>query len=535
MKLYNKIGKLLVPAALMITTIFSSCEKDFGDINKSWDNKVYEANIPALYNSIASTMVEPGAAGNLLTSFIYQNNQMAAMYAATGFRMDNFSGAYWNNYYAALSNSRELEKQIAADPKAANMTNVKAMAKVLIAYKSLINTMIYGDMPYVDGGKGFQGSTYYRPAYNTQVSIIKASLADLKSAIENFSTSSTQVSLGASETIFKNDISKWIKFANSIRLRYALVLHNKDVESANPIIAEALTKPLLESGDNYGLYPSSIPNLVLDRGGWYRGNSYVRMGSTMFSAMSSTAADNGSGIYDLRCKIFFEPNSSGKWVPYPQAPLSTTPTETGNSGINDPYDEKRLTTYNSGGNYIYSPLNFYYTADKNIPQLFITAAEISFLKAEIYNRGIGGVTANAATAKTHYEQGITESVKFWYKTANASSVWMVNKPAAAPTALELSTMMANTEVAYDATTPANGLKQIYKQHWISLFHQPFEGWTLARRTNYATPSVTLSSSSPGYNIFKIIYPQSEIDGNYDNWKGITGGTDAPTKKLWFMN
>jgi len=535
MKLYNKIGKLLVPAALMITTIFSSCEKDFGDINKSWDNKVYEANIPALYNSIASTMVEPGAAGNLLTSFIYQNNQMAAMYAATGFRMDNFSGAYWNNYYAALSNSRELEKQIAADPKAANMTNVKAMAKVLIAYKSLINTMIYGDMPYVDGGKGFQGSTYYRPAYNTQVSIIKASLADLKSAIENFSTSSTQVSLGAIETIFKNDISKWIKFANSIRLRYALVLHNKDVESANPIIAEALTKPLLESGDNYGLYPSSIPNLVLDRGGWYRGNSYVRMGSTMFSAMSSTAADNGSGIYDLRCKIFFEPNSSGKWVPYPQAPLSTTPTETGNSGINDPYDEKRLTTYNSGGNYIYSPLNFYYTADKNIPQLFITAAEISFLKAEIYNRGIGGVTANAATAKTHYEQGITESVKFWYKTANASSVWMVNKPAAAPTALELSTMMANTEVAYDATTPANGLKQIYKQHWISLFHQPFEGWTLARRTNYATPSVTLSSSSPGYNIFKIIYPQSEIDGNYDNWKGITGGTDAPTKKLWFMN
>jgi len=534
MKLYNKIGKLLVPAALMITTIFSSCEKDFGDINKSWDNKVYEAKIPALYNSIASTMVEPGAAGNLLTSFIYQNNQMAAMYAATGFRMDNFSGAYWNNYYAALSNSRELEKQIAADPKAANMTNVKAMAKVLIAYKSLINTMVYGDMPYVDGGKGFQGSTYYRPAYNTQVSIIKASLMDLKWALENFSTSSTQVSLGASETIFQNDISKWIKFANSIRLRYALVLHNKDVESANPIIAEALTKPLLESGDNYGLYPSSIPNLVLDRGGWYRGNSYVRMGSTMFGAMSSTTADNGSGIYDLRCKLFFEPNSSGKWVPYPQAPLSTTPTETGNSGINDPYDEKRLTTYNSGGNYIYSPLNFYYTADRNIPQLFITAAEISFLKAEIYNRGIGGVTANAATAKTHYEQGITESIKFWYKTANSSSVWMVNKPAAAPTALELSTMMANTEVAYDAT-PANGLKQIYKQHWISLFHQPFEGWTLARRTNYATPSVTLSSSSPGYNIFKIIYPQSEIDGNYDNWKGITGGTDAPTKKLWFMN
>jgi hypothetical protein len=61
-----------------------------------------------------------------------------------------------------------------------------------------------------------------------------------------------------------------------------------------------------------------------------------------------------------------------------------------------------------------------------------------------------------------------------------------------------------------------------------------EGWTLARRTNYATPGVTLATSSPGYNVFRIIYPQSEIDGNYDNWKSVTGGTDSPNIKPWFM-
>lgn len=534
MKLYNHIVKSFLPAALMISILFSSCKKDFGDINKSWDNRVYEATIPALYNYIASSMVEPGTTGNIITGWIYQNSQIAAMYAATGFRMDNVASAYWNNYYSALANSRQLEKQIAADPNAANMTNVIAMTKVLIAYKSLINTFVYGDMPYVDGGKGFTGSEYFRPAYNSQAEIIKSSIGELKWAISNFSTNSSQVSLGANETIFQNDVTKWIKFANSLRLRYAMTLLAKDAASANVIIAEALTKPLLAPDDNYGLYPSSIPNLVLDRGGWYRGNSYIRMGSTMFSSMSSTTATNGSGIYDLRCKIFFEPNSSGQWAPYPQSPLSNTPTETGNNGVNDPYNEQRLTSYNLGGTYNYAPLNFYYIADTKIPQLFITGSEVSLLKAEIYNRGIGGVAANAATAKTSYEQGITESVKFWYKTANGSSIWVVNKPAAAPTTGELAAMLANPGIAYDAN-PANGLKQIYKQLWISLFHQPFEGWTLSRRTNYATPSVTIPSSSPGYNIFKIIYPQSEIDGNYDNWKGITGGTDAPTTKLWFMN
>lgn len=535
MKQYNIIGKLFVPAALMITTIFSSCEKDFGDINKSWDNKVYEANISALYNGIASSMVEPGGTGNLLTSWIYQNNQMAAMYAATGYRMDNFSGAYWNNYYSALANSKELDKKITADPNAANMTNVQAMAKVLIAYKSLINTFVYGDMPYIDAGKGFTSSDYYRPKYNTQAEVITASIADLKWAVDNFSTNSLQISLGASETIFQNDITKWIKFANSLRLRYAMTLLTKDAPSANTIISEALTKPLLTPDDNFGLYPASVPNLILDRGGWYRGNSYIRMGSTMWNSMSATDATDGSGIYDLRCKIFFEPNSAGKWAPYPQAPSSSTPTETGNSGDNDPYAEKRLTSYNIvGASYNYAPLNFYYTADKTFPQLFITGSEISFLKAEIYNKGIGGIAANPATAKIYYEEGITASVKLWYKLANGSSIWIVNKPAAAPTSVELIAMLSSSGVAYDPI-PANGLKQIYKQLWISLFHQPFEGWTLARRTNYATPSVTLPSTSPGFNIFKIVYPQSEIDGNYENWKGITGGTDAPTTKLWFMN
>jgi hypothetical protein len=531
MKLIKHRPISLLFSALMIALVFSSCEKDFGDINKSWDNKVYTATIPALFNGITASMAD--APVILYSCWIYQNTQLAAMYAAGGFRLDNFTANGWNNYYRALANYRKLEEMIDADANAANMTNVKGMAKVLMAYKTLKLTMMYGDMPYTDAGKGFVSSEFFRPKYDSQESVIKAALAELKWAIDNMAVSSTQVSLGAAETIFANDISKWIKLANSLRLRYAMVLLEKASADANTIIAEALAKPLLQPDEYYGLYPATISDFFNNR--LIGGNAgYVSMGTTMWNSMSSSNEKDGSGIFDPRCKIFFEPNAFGEWVPFPQVPSNDTPTEVGNEGVNAPYSEQRLTTYYPvGASWRYSPLNFYYLDDKTFPQVFISGAEVSFLKAEIYNRGIGGVGANPATAKSNYEAGITESVKFWFKTANGSGIWAVNKPAATPSSEEMSTLMNNPQVAFSSDA-ATALKQIYKQHWIELFHQPLEAWTLARRTAYATPSVTLLTVSPGYNFFRLTYPQSEIDGNFDNWSAVTGGSDTPTVKPWFM-
>jgi hypothetical protein len=530
--LKNKSLKVAAISGLALSLSLSSCKKDFGDINRAWANQTYSATIPGLFNNIVAGLANQGNAGTIYTSWVYQNTQLAGMYAASGYRLDNQVAGIWGVYYTALANAREMEKLIAADPNAAKMTNVKAMLKAVMAYHTLKNTFLYGDMPYTEAGKGFtDGVAFYRPKYDAQADIIKACFADLKWAIDNFTNAADQYSLGGSETLFANDISKWTKFANSIRLRYALSIHQKDAATANAVIAEALAKPLLAATETLGLYPSAIPNYFNDRGGWYRGNSYIRMGSTMWNAMSSSNATDGSGIYDLRCKILFEPNRAGEWTPFPQVPTGSTPAETG-----EPYAESRLTNWVtpiSTNNYKYASLNFYYVADRMFPHLLISGAEVSLLKAEIYNRGIGGVTANAVTAKAAYDEGVSESVKFWYKLANGSSIWAVNKPAASPTALELTTMLANPGVSYSAIQ-ATALTQIYKQQWIALFHQPFEAWTLSRRTNYATPSVALPSSSPAYNFYKLIYPQSEMDSNNENWKAVTGGADAPTKKPWFM-
>jgi hypothetical protein len=530
MKLFE-IKSIGLATFLAGSLVFTSCKKDFGNLNDPWDNKVYTAKIPEMFNGIVSGMPENGR--GIFSSFLYQNTQLAANYAAAGFRLDNLVGGIWENYYFALADYRKSLDLIDASDNPQSYTNVKAMLTTLIAYKTLRSTTLYGDMPYSEAGKAFSGAEYYRPVYESQESIFATALADLKWSADNFSTSADQVKLGSYETLLQGDVSLWIKFTNSLRLRYALIMREKNAAAADAIIAEVLTKPLLEANEYVGIEPAKL-GIEINRGPSFRGNAYVRMGSTIWEAMSGTNAVDGSGIFDLRTKIFFEPNSDGDWKPYPQNPPSGTVAETDNGGAgNDPYAEARLTAWEPTGVYHYSPLNLFYVNDRTFPDLFITGTEVSFLKAEIYNRGIGGVSANATTAKQYYEEGITESVKFWYKLANGSSIWTVNKPAAAPTTGELNTMLTNAAVAYSATS-ADALKQIYKQHWISLFHQPFDAWTLKRRTGDATPNVPLASTSEALNLNRLVYPTGEITSNYDNWKTVTGGTDDRTKKPWFM-
>ena len=89
------------------------------------------------------------------------------------------------------------------------MGNVKAMVKTMMAYKALNTTMLFGDMPYSQAGKVYEGPEHFRPVYDPQADIFPAALAELASAVNEFSTDPDQVSLGGSDVLFKNDISKW--------------------------------------------------------------------------------------------------------------------------------------------------------------------------------------------------------------------------------------------------------------------------------------------------------------------------------------
>jgi len=515
---YFLIGGLLALA---------SCSQDFGDINKSWENELYVANEKGLTNDLISRLVPTGHHLRITTSWLYQWNQSAAIYSASGYRLDDHTTNPWEQFYTGLANSIVAQDLIAKKDNPDNYKNISAIIKILVAEKALESTMLYGDMPFTEAGKGFLGADYYRPAYDPQKTVFTKSLEDLTWAVNNLSTTdSSQETLGSSDTLFQNDIDMWIKFANSLRLKYAMAMREKDPATADAVIADALNKPLLSPDETVELGTNNVQDLEIKRDPFFRGNAYVRMGSTMWNEMSSSNAVDGSGIYDLRCKIFFEPNENDEWVPYPQNPTPTTPTVTG-----DPYKRERLDDYNSNRSN-FASINVFYVNDRTVPHIVISGSEISFIKAELYNRGIAGVAANPAQAEANYKAGITASVKYWYGIASNSPIWNVNQPSAAPTNAELTAMLNNPNVAYDAD-PTVALKQIYKQWWISLFHQPFASWDLQRRTNNGTPFVPLTTSLVN-DFNRLTYPPSERETNRENWTTATGGADSETKKIWIQ-
>ena len=525
MKFYTKT---LVVFLIIGILSLNSCDKDFGDINNSFETNLKDPTTSGLFNGLVASLKKGGTRNRVPVAWLYQWNQQAAMYALSGFRLDKYVTSAWSNYYTALANYHDIENLITKEEKPANFTNIQAMMKIIMAYKALTTTLLYGDIPYTEAGKGFLSAQAFRPAYDSQQYVMETAINDLTWAIENLSISDTQESLrDDSDTLLDNDIDMWIKFANSLRFRYAMIMRDKNPTFSDSIIDSSLKLPLLSPSEHISLDPKNISGLGNNREEYYRGNSYVRMGSTMWEAMSSTNDVDGSGIYDLRCNILFEPNEDDEWIPYPQNPSNTTPIVTGN-----PHIKERLSNWDSSRSN-FATFNVYYIQDHSIPQFIVTGSQISFLKAEIYNRGIV-VVADPIIAEKHYNEAITTSVNFWYNHA-FNSIWDVNKPdAAVPTETQMNGMLNNSNVKY-STDEATALNQIYKQSWISLFHQPFEAWNLQRRTNNATPNIPLVKTSLVYDFNKLVYPPSERETNRVNWKVATdGGNDSETKKIWIQ-
>lgn len=524
-----RTGTLLLFISLLS---LASCKKDFESINTPPEGAT-DAATPEVFNAIVSSLPLGAGEQSVHNSWIYPVTQQAIV-TSGAYPYDNAKSEVWANYYQTLANYRLLQSRITAATDSTTMTNLSAMLKTLIAYKTFKATNYYGDMPYSQAGYApLKGASGYKVPYDKQADIYASILADLQWAVNNFSTAANQYSVGASETFFKNDIAKWTKFANSLRLYVAITMYDKNNSLAASNISEALGKPLLEDGEDVGLWPADIPGLQFQWRLWsFSANCYLRMGSTMWNLMSSTNNPDGSGIFDPRVKIFFEPNNAGDWAAYPQNPTTSTPTEGG-----APYNTERFTSWSDKGvACIYSPINLYFEQDMtSIPELMLTSAQVHFLKAEAYNRGLG-VSADATTAQNEYNAGITASLNMWKSIAFNSSVWVVNKPAAATASpAEINAVLTNPVVAYNSGSPAAALKQIYAQLWIDQFRQPWDAWTLLRRTGGATPMSTdnVQYYTNNFGVYnRFVYPDNEVSYNADNWNAETGGTDVHTSKIW---
>lgn len=116
-------------------------------------------------------------------------------------------------------------------------------------------TDLYGDIPYSEALNASSGK--YFPKYDAQAEVYKGILTDLKEASALLSSLEAKDAVSATaDVMYKGDAAKWKKFANSLRLRYALRLVDKKAEmSALGINIEAEFKEasaaaFASNGDN---------------------------------------------------------------------------------------------------------------------------------------------------------------------------------------------------------------------------------------------------------------------------------------------
>lgn len=266
---------------------------------------------------------------------------------------------------------------------------------------------------------------------------------------------------------YGGDITKWIKFANSLRLRLAIRIANVDPAKAK-MEAEAAVN------NSYGLIASNDENFTVDPGLLHPLSTInsawndIRMGAPMESILK--------GYNDPRiANYFLKSDKNGEYL-----------------GIRNGIDIAAKSDYQG-----FSKLGPVIETTK--VQL-MTAAEVSFLKAEGALRG----WAMGGTAKGFYEAGVTLSFDQYgasgiaaYLADNTSMPAAYVDPVNANNNVSGADLSTATIAWDDAASNEVKLEKIITQKWIAMYPDGQEAWSEFRRTGYPKLFTVVVNNSGG--------------------------------------
>lgn len=509
---------------LLIPLVFG-CDKGFEEMNVD-PFKPTSAEISPVFTTVVASMQ---LGWQERTGFAYENMQYKAqqtnVFALSGYLQLNASRDIWNNYYFALTNIRYIQSEIEDYSGDKNTANIKALTDIVLAYKTLKMLDIYGDIPFYTASMATEGIEFFRPEYDDQKQIYTEMLALLKTAsasIVEGASDEEYLAYGSYDVFFNYDLGMWKKFANTLRLYHALKAVDKEsgyADHVSDILGGNL--PLIEDGEDIAFWPQRLPNVSFTQRMWSYSGGFVRFGTTMWNEMADGTED--ADIFDPRVHVFVERNKDLEWAPYP---FVDPPIEQG-----QPYGTDRYKNWvEGGGDWDFSPINYWLLADENtLPEIMFTSAQVHFLKAEAYAKGVG-VSKNSSTAKAEYESGIRGSIGFWYNVVATSVAGGGDKawqsPPAAPEDGVITAMLANPKVAWNDT---DALKLIYTQRWIDSFRTPADAWNLSRYTDL------LPHEGMEHDFNRLFYPESEGMNNNANYSAQVSkmGADDLLVKVWW--
>jgi len=436
---------------------------------------------------------------------------------AGGWNVTNYAGSVhadddqmrlvWDQFYSV-----GIKNIVDAIANSEDMPNTNAALRIHRVLMMSILTDIYGDLPCKDAGLGFI-SGVGTPSYDRQEDIYNFFFDELAACAAQLGTGSDRI--GGDVTSLKGDPAAWRRYANSLRLRFAM-----RISEVNPAKAQQeFEKALADNGgyirtaadDAYIIYTDGSFTLYdgsrdLDFRVNALGEILYGQDPTSPTFVSSTLFNilNNSGdprLYRI-CRHYLntkraETKPDREWnvdvtdevLDYLQRTGDTEhPNNPGaawyNDWVNAPANSEIPTLDNlvrlypeagfDGSNYPARMMRPFLSIDFEMPDrpgTLINSAEIEFLLAEAKLKGwnVGG------TVEDHFRAGVKASIRWM----NDHYLQAADKVSDAETETFIDALVAN-ELA------SNAKEAINTQAWILHMMNPSEAWANLRRSDYPT-------------------------------------------------
>ncbi|MDR2118878.1 MAG: SusD/RagB family nutrient-binding outer membrane lipoprotein [Tannerellaceae bacterium] len=481
---------------------FTSCDLDI-NVNPN----------SATGSVVTPDLILPGSIA-VLAEDINTYNKFGALMVGYQFPGDGVSGfgdlysynytsasdtALWNN---AFSHLRDIQDIITASEENPKYLYYGAAAHVLRAYTYHLLVDEYGDVPY---SEGLRGDGNISPAFDDDAAVYQAIIEELGDAIATFKSgeSASEIPLAftrATDPLFGGDLTKWIQFANTLKLRLLIRAAGSEIDgfvqqAFGSFAPEGFLKEdaVINPGYNasskqnpfYNDYHSTVTGSISSYARFYLPTTYLM---TFYLGQKLTDDRRGSLLYRN----------------YPETPHYQLGKQ----------DEGRP----------YTPLYVWLESvlkgrEQGFPALY--AFETYFLLAEA---AVSGHELDGDW-ESNYRQGIVESFRYLESTASGSLIADADPEADAAAYIEANagSYLANPELA---VTQAQKLEAIITQKYLA--SNPInahEAWNDFRRTAYPVinnagrqPELTFASyisDSPREDkmLVRHVYPQAEYDLN----------------------
>lgn len=505
----------------------TGCQKDFQEANTN-PGQLYDTKPEFLFTSAtlnytapnreqlttkyASTMrymqyIVGDDAGKDVMEAPYADNTRTTFPSPQGFYYRDYFSLYGRGYHVIIDKiaaipDPELKKAYAS---------LGAICRILDTYDAWKIADMYGALPYT---QAFKAVAFPLPEYDYDFELYERFDTQLKEAVNVLRTSvpASQIALGKQDFFYNGDIDKWMRFANTLRIRIAQRYEKRDPQQLVTVLADIADnhagRIISTQAESFGYdnlrdwnnnideidalqtsYVAAFPfveflkstndprlRLLVRPNDWgtnapayndIKANGTAAAKATLDSVPLNRSRYVGKHVFSASSAAAYG------WEGQPKAHQFTvnrgqgTATQTLNyvSLINTRLYVKNG-GFREGSTGLHTDERIANGATIKMRTSLMNYAGVCFMMAEIAAKGGNGLGRSAAQ---WYADGVTASFDFYKEKGIAQGL-----PGAASVSFG----------DYLTRYPYNGLPSIYSQAWVNALVEPEEAWAMWKRTGY---------------------------------------------------